>query len=149
MEYSPANTPEKNRICQGERSDSHSVRKHPITAVEYESRSAEYEYEYEKQPSASHPSYSVRNAGGTRTRTRTRNRCSELASMMSGAMSSATVTIPTGLESLREPKQPIAAIEYESRSAEYEYEYEYEYEKYLAPGFSSPPYDNFFVFDKA
>ena len=70
MEYSPANTPEKNRICQGERSDSHSVRKHPITAVEYESRSAEYEYEYE-------------------------------------------------------------------------------YEKYLAPGFSSPPYDNFFVFDKA
>ena len=60
-------------------------------------------------------------------------------------MSGATVTIPTGLESLREPKQPIAAIEYESRSAEYEYEYE----KYLAPGFSSPPYDNFFVFDKA
>ena len=72
MEYSPANTPEKNRICQGERSDSHSVRKHPITAIEYESRSAEYEYEYV-----------------------------------------------------------------------------YEYEKYLAPGFSSPPYDNFFVFDKA
>ena len=68
MEYSPANTPEKNRICQGERSDSHSVRKHPITAIEYESRSAEYEYEYEK---------------------------------------------------------------------------------YLAPGFSSPPYDNFLVFDKA
>ena len=58
-------------------------------------------------------------------------------------MSGATAMIPTGLESLREPKQPIAAIEYESRSAEYEYE------KYLAPGFSSPPYDNFFVFDKA
>ena len=74
MEYSPANTPEKNRICQGERSDSHSVRKHPIAAIEYESRSAEYEYEYE---------------------------------------------------------------------------YVYEYEKYLAPGFSSPPYDNFLVFDKA
>ena len=65
--------------------------------------------------------------------------------MMSGAMSGATAMIPTGLESLREPKQPIAAIEYESRSAEYEYEYE----KYLAPGFSSPPYDNFLVFDKA
>ena len=136
MEHSPANTYEKNRICQGERSDSHSVRKHPITAVEYESRSAEYEYE--QQPSASptsRPSYSVRNADGTR------NRCSEPSSMMPGAK----VMIPTGLESLREPKQPITAIEYESRSAEYEYEYE----KYLAPGFSSPPYDNFLVFDKA
>ena len=93
--------------------------KQPIAAIEYESRSAEYEYE--KQPSASqtsHPSYSVRNADGTRTRTR--NRCSELASMMSGA----TDTIPTGLESLTEPKHPITAIEYEYRSAEYEYEYE-------------------------
>ena len=66
-----------------------------------------------------------------------------MSGAMSGAMSGDTVTIPTGLEILREPKQPIAAIEYESRSAEYEYE------KYLAPGFSSPPYDNFFVFDKA
>ena len=131
MAQSSANTYEENLFAQGERLDSHAVRKQPITAIEYEYRSAEYEYEYEKQPSASrtsHPSYSVRNADGTRARTR--NRCSELASMMSGA----TVMIPTGLESLREPKQPTAAIEYE---------------KCLAPGFSSPPYDNFLVFDKA
>ncbi|MFN7737441.1 MAG: hypothetical protein ACK5O8_15095 [Pirellula sp.] len=137
MAQSSANTYEENLFAQGERLDSHAVRKQPITAIEYEYRSAEYEYEYEKQPSASrtsHPSYSVRNADGTRARTRARTRCSELASMMSGAMSGATVMIQTGLESLREPKQPTAAIEYE---------------KCLAPGFSSPPYDNFLVFDKA
>ena len=135
MAQSSANTYEENLFAQGERLDSHAVRKQPITAIEYEYRSAEYEYEYEKQPSASRtsrPSYSVRNTDGTRTRTR--NRCSELASMMSGAMSGATVMIQTGLESLRETKQPTAAIEYE---------------KCLAPGFSSPPYDNFLVFDKA
>jgi len=131
MAQSSANTYEENLFAQGERLDSHAVRKQPITAIEYEYRSAEYEYEYEKQPSASRtsrPSYSVRNTDGTRARARTR--CSELASMMSDA----TVMIPTGLESLREPKQPTAAIEYE---------------KCLAPGFSSPPYDNFLVFDKA
>ena len=139
MAQSSANTYEENLFAQGERLDSHAVRKQPITAIEYEYRSAEYEYEYEKQPSASrtsHPSYSVRNTDGTRARARTRarTRCSELASMMSGAMSGATVMIQTGLESLRETKQPTAAIEYE---------------KCLAPGFSSPPYDNFLVFDKA
>jgi len=48
-------------------------------------------------------------------------------------MSGATVMIPTGLESLREPKQPIAAIEYEYRSAEYEYEYEEQPEPVDAP----------------
>jgi len=115
MAQSSANTYEENLFAQGERLDSHAVRKQPITAIEYEYRSAEYEYEYEKQPSASrtsHPSYSVRNTDGTRARTRTRTRartrCSKLASMMSDA----TVMIPTGLESLRETKQPITAIEY-------------------------------------
>jgi len=115
MEYFSANTSEKKRICQGERTDSHSVRKQPITACEYE---------HERQPLAtrpSHPSYSARNADSTRNR----NRCSEPTSMMSHSK----VMLPTGLESLRDSKQPITTGEFEM--------------KILNSHFSSQPNDNF------